>query len=277
MFAPMQPHVEKGDKSMFIHLTTFFYSIHAFIVLFSPYVITVLNSSVWFYLLDFLVLPVIMPPSALDRLGISIICHTQTLLISPATTASCQFWNIFSSFSFSSANLRIDYPMLFELNNPIASRVTHCGVLEFVADEGLIYLPYWVSTILCLKMSQLSCYLASNFSMILSILYCLKMMENMLLQEGDKVQLKSTSLAKGTYVKLQPHTMDFLDISNPKAMSVISIFRIFPYFSNSKIDSFLLPLSLYFSSTFFSLQLGDHIEELLLFNHWWHYHGSLQQ
>ncbi|XP_024028101.1 ubiquitin fusion degradation protein 1 homolog isoform X1 [Morus notabilis] len=96
---------------------------------------------------------IIMPPSALDRL----------------------------------ANLRIDYPMLFELNNPIARRVTHCGVLEFVADEGLIYLPYW-------------------------------MMENMLLQEGDKVQLKSTSLAKGTYVKLQPHTKDFLDISNPKAI-----------------------------------------------------------
>lgn len=34
--------------------------------------------------------------------------------------------------------------MLFELNNPAAERVTHCGVLEFVADEGLIYLPYWV-------------------------------------------------------------------------------------------------------------------------------------
>lgn len=34
--------------------------------------------------------------------------------------------------------------MLFELSNPSACRVTHCGVLEFVADEGLIYLPYWV-------------------------------------------------------------------------------------------------------------------------------------
>ncbi|KAM2614349.1 hypothetical protein TB2_028984 [Malus domestica] len=96
---------------------------------------------------------IIMPPSALDRL----------------------------------ASLQIDYPMLFELNNPTVGRVTHCGVLEFVADEGLIYLPYW-------------------------------MMQNMLLQEGDICQVKNKSLVKGTYVKLQPHTTDFLDISNPKAI-----------------------------------------------------------
>jgi ubiquitin fusion degradation protein 1 len=34
------------------------------------------------------------------------------------------------------------------------------------------------------------------------------------------VQVKNASLAKGTYMKLQPHTKDFLDISNPKAMLV---------------------------------------------------------
>ncbi|XP_068656292.1 uncharacterized protein [Aristolochia californica] len=96
---------------------------------------------------------IIMPPSALDRL----------------------------------ASLHIDYPMLFELRNPATERVSHCGVLEFIADEGMIYLPYW-------------------------------MMENMLLQEGDFVEVKNATLPKGTYVKLQPHTKDFLDISNPKAI-----------------------------------------------------------
>lgn len=44
------------------------------------------------------------------------------------------------------------------------------------------------------------------------------MMENLLLQEGDFVRVKNVALPKGTYVKLQPHTKDFLDISNPKAM-----------------------------------------------------------
>lgn len=96
---------------------------------------------------------IIMPPSALDRL----------------------------------ASLHIDYPMLFELRNDSAERVSHCGVLEFIAEEGMIYMPYW-------------------------------MMENMLLQEGDFVRVKNVTLPKGTYVKLQPHTTDFLDISNPKAI-----------------------------------------------------------
>lgn len=47
-----------------------------------------------------------------------------------------------------------------------------------------------------------------------------QMMQNMLLKEGDAVRVKNATLPKGTYVKLQPHTMDFLDISNPKAMLV---------------------------------------------------------
>ncbi|KAG5515242.1 hypothetical protein RHGRI_036317 [Rhododendron griersonianum] len=85
------------------------------------------------------------------------------------------------------AYLQIDYPMVFELNNPSGGKITHCGVLEFTADEGLIYLPYW-------------------------------MMENMILQEGDILHIKNASLSKGTYVKLQPHTKDFIDLANPKAI-----------------------------------------------------------
>ncbi|TYI35209.1 hypothetical protein ES332_A03G060100v1 [Gossypium tomentosum] len=91
----------------------------------------------------------IMPPSALDRL----------------------------------ASLHVDFPLLFELTNAPVGRVSHCGVLEFIADEGLMYLAHW----------------------------------------GDIVLVKSTSLAKATYVKLQLHTMDFLDISNPKAILEITL------------------------------------------------------
>ena len=53
---------------------------------------------------------VIMPPSALDHL----------------------------------TRLNINYPMLFKLTNRNVDRVTHCGVLEFVADEEKVYLPHWV-------------------------------------------------------------------------------------------------------------------------------------
>lgn len=51
-----------------------------------------------------------------------------------------------------------------------------------------------------------------------------QMMQNLLLQEGDIVLVKNATLPKGTYVKLQPHTKDFLDITNPKAMLAISLY-----------------------------------------------------
>lgn len=41
--------------------------------------------------------------------------------------------------------LHITYPMLFELiNGKEDGKKTHAGVLEFIAEEGKIYLPYWV-------------------------------------------------------------------------------------------------------------------------------------
>ncbi len=42
------------------------------------------------------------------------------------------------------ARLNISYPMLFKLLNQRQARSTHCGVLEFVAEEGRIYIPHWV-------------------------------------------------------------------------------------------------------------------------------------
>ncbi len=45
-----------------------------------------------------------------------------------------------------------------------------------------------------------------------------QMMQNLLLTEGQPVKFRNVSLPKGTYVKLQPVTSDFLDISNPKAV-----------------------------------------------------------
>ncbi|MFS8018331.1 putative ubiquitin fusion degradation protein Ufd1 [Helianthus anomalus] len=43
-------------------------------------------------------------------------------------------------------------------------------------------------------------------------------MGNLLMREGDIVRVKNVTLPNGTYVKLQPHTKDFLEISNPKAI-----------------------------------------------------------
>lgn len=48
----------------------------------------------------------------------------------------------------SAASLHIEYPMLFKVESRSTGRSTHCGVLEFSADEGMVYMPYWVRKIL---------------------------------------------------------------------------------------------------------------------------------
>jgi len=78
-------------------------------------------------------------------------------------------------------------PIIFEIKNTNSTRKTHCGVMDFTADEGCAYLPRW-------------------------------MMQNLDTKEGEKLYFSYTSLEKGNYVKLQPQTDDFLNISNPKAV-----------------------------------------------------------
>lgn len=96
---------------------------------------------------------IIMPPSALDQL----------------------------------TRLSVVYPMLFRLTNTDVKKITHCGVLEFIADEGKVYLPYW-------------------------------MMRNLLLSEGSMIQVENATLPVATFSKFQPQSVDFLDITNPKAV-----------------------------------------------------------
>ncbi|KAL6848198.1 hypothetical protein ACP4OV_022326 [Aristida adscensionis] len=83
------------------------------------------------------------------------------------------------------SSLQIEYPMQFQLSNPSTGRVSHCSVLEFVANEGLIYIQSWL-------------------------------MAHLGLVENDLVLVRVTSLPKATFVKLQPHTSDFFSISDQR-------------------------------------------------------------
>ncbi|KAJ3015947.1 ubiquitin fusion degradation protein [Thoreauomyces humboldtii] len=85
--------------------------------------------------------------------------------------------------------LHIVYPMLFSLtsNAQESPKVTHSGVLEFTAEEGRVYVPQW-------------------------------MMKGLGLQEGSFVKVKNTELSLGTFVKIQPQSVDFLQITDPKAV-----------------------------------------------------------
>ena len=83
--------------------------------------------------------------------------------------------------------LHISYPMLFELINGAADLTTHAGVLEFIAEEGRIYLPPWI-------------------------------LDTLALSPGDLLQIKSTDLPLGNFIKVQPQSPSFLDITDPKAV-----------------------------------------------------------
>ncbi len=85
------------------------------------------------------------------------------------------------------ARLQVDYPMLFKLASGVDNKTTHCGVLEFTAEEGTCYIPFW-------------------------------MMQNLLIEEGSVITVTNVSLPKATFVKLQPQSVDFLEISNPRAV-----------------------------------------------------------
>jgi len=50
------------------------------------------------------------------------------------------------------------------------------------------------------------------------ILKMLQMMHNLLLEEGDFLQIESVSLPVATFSRFQPQSIDFLDITNPKAV-----------------------------------------------------------
>ena len=77
--------------------------------------------------------------------------------------------------------------MLIMISNPQMSKKTYCGVLEFSAEEGLCYLPFW-------------------------------MMNNLFLEEGSEIILRNVNLKKGKFVVLQPHETAFINLANPKAI-----------------------------------------------------------
>lgn len=84
-------------------------------------------------------------------------------------------------------NMQVSTPMLFKLTNTQMGLSTHCGVLEFSAEEGTCLLPYWL-------------------------------MQNLVVVEGGSVSIESVTLPRGTFVQIRPHETAFIDLPNPKAV-----------------------------------------------------------
>ncbi|KAL2263262.1 hypothetical protein VTK26DRAFT_7527 [Humicola hyalothermophila] len=104
------------------------------------------------------------------------------------------------------ARLHIQWPIMFELINGAKGKHTHAGVLEFVAEEGRAYIPQW-------------------------------MMQTLQLDVGDMIQIKTTSLELAKQVKLQPQSVNFLDVTDPRAV-LEKVFRNFAALTKGDVFNF---------------------------------------
>jgi ubiquitin fusion degradation protein 1 len=77
--------------------------------------------------------------------------------------------------------------MLFQLTSERSGKSTHAGVLEFIAEEGRVYVPRW-------------------------------MMISLGLEEGELIAVSNKHLPQGKFVKIEPQSVEFLNISDPKAV-----------------------------------------------------------
>lgn len=89
------------------------------------------------------------------------------------------------------AALDLPSPWIFNMRNPTNSAAsTYGSVLEFIGQDGCVYLPYW-------------------------------MMKTLRLDDGDPIRLTSaTGLPKGEFVKFQAQEVAFTQVSDPKAVYV---------------------------------------------------------
>ena len=78
-------------------------------------------------------------------------------------------------------------PILFRILNIELNIYTHCGVVEFTAEEG-------------------TCYMPSN------------MFERLCLMEGQDINVRNVTLKEGSFIKLQPHKTEFINNPNPKTV-----------------------------------------------------------
>ncbi|PHH70002.1 hypothetical protein CDD80_6318 [Ophiocordyceps camponoti-rufipedis] len=104
------------------------------------------------------------------------------------------------------SKLHVQWPLLMEMINGEKGKHSHAGVLEFIAEEGRAYIPQW-------------------------------MLETLEMDVGDMIQIRTTSLELAKMVKLQPQSVSFLEISDPRAV-LERAFRNFATVTKGDIFSF---------------------------------------
>ncbi len=78
-------------------------------------------------------------------------------------------------------------PMIFKIMNINSQTHTHCGVLDFTAQDECCYIP-------------------------------LHMFKLLGLEEGMEVKISDTKLQKGKLIRIQPHETAFINLPDPKSI-----------------------------------------------------------
>jgi ubiquitin fusion degradation protein 1 len=93
--------------------------------------------------------------------------------------------------------------MFFKIKN-LENEITEvCGVQEFSAPPGVVHIPYHI-------------------------------MEGMGIKEGSNVEISLYNPPNGSYVKLQPHKTEFIELSDPKAVLEKILSRDYPVVSQGQ-------------------------------------------
>jgi hypothetical protein len=94
--------------------------------------------------------------------------------------------------------LELQYPLMFQIQNKKSHppKIITCGVQDFTAPEGVAFVPRWMMRNLGLHDNS-----DNNNSTV-----------------GDIATISSVTLPSATFIQLQPQSVAFLNISNPKAV-----------------------------------------------------------
>jgi hypothetical protein len=94
--------------------------------------------------------------------------------------------------------LDLQYPLMFQIQNKKShpTKIITCGVQDFCAPEGVAYVPKWMMRSLGLQDNS-----NSNTP-----------------NAGDIATISTVILPSATFIQLQPQSVAFLNISNPKAV-----------------------------------------------------------
>jgi ubiquitin fusion degradation protein 1 len=90
-------------------------------------------------------------------------------------------------YELNDKNNNFDQILFFKIINKVNKLEEVCGVHEFTSPPGVVHLPYHI-------------------------------MEQLGIQEGDTIDIELTIPQNGTYIKLRPHTTEFIKLYNPKVI-----------------------------------------------------------